>query len=154
MHKTLAIIGAILAVMMFSIFGYEQILYGNSGLELWAIAALGMVFVIGILGVVLSVIGLVINRTVKATSVIFGIILLAIGLFASFYRVIHDVGQPPEAVIPQMVYPYQSVGITLLAAGIIFIALGFLYPQKETQKMKEHASLLCLRTRRDNEKAR
>jgi glucan phosphoethanolaminetransferase (alkaline phosphatase superfamily) len=93
-----------------------------------------MIFVIGIFGVVLSAIGLVINRRAKTTCIVFGVILLAIGLFASFYRIIHDVGQPPEAVIPKMVYPYQSVGIILLAAGIIFIALGFLYPQKETQK--------------------
>jgi hypothetical protein len=131
LHKALAIIGAILAVMMFSVFGYEQILYGNSGLELWAIAALGMVFFIGIFGVVLSVIGLVINRSVRIRWIIFGIIVSAAGLFASFYRIIHRVGQPPAVVIPQIVYPYQSVGIILLAAGVILIALNFLYSPRK-----------------------
>jgi vacuolar-type H+-ATPase subunit I/STV1 len=60
---------------------------------------------------------------------IFGIFLLAIGLFASFYRVILTVGQPPEAVIPQIVYPFESVGIILLVAGAIFIVLGLLHPR-------------------------
>jgi len=127
LHKSLAIIGAILAAIMFSVFGYEQILYSNSGQELWTIAALGMVFVIGIFGVVLSIIGLVINRSVKIRWIIFGVTISAIGLFASFYRVVKRVGQPPAVVIPQVVYPYQSAGIILLAAGIIFIALSFFY---------------------------
>jgi vacuolar-type H+-ATPase subunit I/STV1 len=59
---------------------------------------------------------------------IFGIFLLATGLFASFYRVIHTVGQPPEAVIQQIVYPFESVGIVLLVAGAILIVLGLLHP--------------------------
>jgi vacuolar-type H+-ATPase subunit I/STV1 len=82
----------------------------------------------GIFGVLLATVGLVIKRTVGTASVIFGTVLLAIGLFASFYHVIHTVGQPPEAVILQIVYPFESVGIILLAAGVIFIALGLLHP--------------------------
>jgi hypothetical protein len=127
LHKALAITGAILAVMMYSTFECVQIFYGNGGLEL-AYAALGTIFFMGIFGVLLSTIGLVLNRTVSATSIIFGTVLLAMGLFASFYRVIHTFGQPPEAVILQIVYPFESVGIILLAAGVIFIALGLLHP--------------------------
>jgi hypothetical protein len=128
LHKALAIIGAVLAVMMFSTFGCVQIFYGNGGLELWAYAALGTIFFMGIFGVLLATIGLVIRRTVGTTSMVFGTVLLPIGLFASFYQVIHKVGQPPEAVIPQIVYPFESVGIILLVAGVVFIALGLLHP--------------------------
>jgi len=64
--------------------------------------------------------------------VIFGIILLAIGLFASFYQVTQLVGQPPFLVEYQVVTPYQSVGIVLDVAGIIFLALGLLYLSRKT----------------------
>jgi Ca2+/Na+ antiporter len=64
--------------------------------------------------------------------VIFGIILLAMGLFASFYQVDQLVGQPPMVVEYQIVTPYQNVGIILLVAGIILIPIGFLYPQRKT----------------------
>ena len=65
-----------------------------------------------------------------------GVALFAIGLFASFYKVTHDVGQPPAAVIPQIVYPYQSVGIILLVAGIVLIASGFLFQSQRVQQQK------------------
>lgn len=64
--------------------------------------------------------------------VIFGIILLAIGLFASFYQVTQRVGQPPMLVEYQIVTPYQNVGIISLVAGTILIATGFLYPPRKT----------------------
>ncbi len=64
--------------------------------------------------------------------VILGIILLAIGLFASFYQVTLYVGQPPARVLTQIVTPYQNVGIVLDVAGIIFLALGLLYPPRKT----------------------
>jgi MFS superfamily sulfate permease-like transporter len=121
------ITGAVLAVMMFSTFECVQIFYGNAGLEL-VYAVLGTIFFMGIFGVLLAAVGLVIKRTVSTASMIFGTVLLAIGLFASFYHVIHTVGQPPEAVILQIVYPFENVGIILLAAGVIFIALGLLHP--------------------------
>ena len=60
--------------------------------------------------------------------VIFGIILLIIGLVASFYLEQHYVSH----VGYQTVTPYQSVGIILAVAGIVFIALGFLYPSRKT----------------------
>jgi hypothetical protein len=62
---------------------------------------------------------------------VFGIILLAIGLFASFYEVTHRVGLPPAAVVSQIVAPYQGEGIVLLAAGIILIASGFFYSPRK-----------------------
>ena len=62
--------------------------------------------------------------------VIFGIILLAIGLVASFYQVTRHIGKPPEAVTLQIVYPYQVEGIILLVAGIVLIALGFFYSRR------------------------
>jgi vacuolar-type H+-ATPase subunit I/STV1 len=64
--------------------------------------------------------------------VIFGIILLAIGLFASFYQVTQRVGQPPMLVEDQIITPYQNIGIISLVAGIILIATGFLYPPRKT----------------------
>jgi len=60
---------------------------------------------------------------------LFGIILLIIGLIASFYQERHYVSH----VGYQTVTPYQSVGIILVVAGIIFIALGFFYPSQKTQ---------------------
>jgi vacuolar-type H+-ATPase subunit I/STV1 len=67
--------------------------------------------------------------------VIVGVVLLVIGLFASFYKVTHTVGQAPAAVIPQISYPYQIVGVILLVAGIIFSALGLILRQKAKQKI-------------------
>ena len=52
--------------------------------------------------------------------IVFGIILLIIGLFASFYETdYYD-------------YPYQTLGIILSIAGIIIVVLGFLYPSRRT----------------------
>ena len=51
---------------------------------------------------------------------IFGAILLIIGLVASFYKETHDVGD-------QVVTPYQIVGIILVVAALVLIAFGLLY---------------------------
>jgi drug/metabolite transporter (DMT)-like permease len=57
--------------------------------------------------------------------IIFGIILLAIGLVASFYsQMDHFYGR--------MTYPYQGIGIVLDIGGIVFTALGFLYSPRKT----------------------
>lgn len=55
--------------------------------------------------------------------VVFGIILLIIGLVASFYS---------HTDLPgvRAIYPYQGIGIVLAVAGIVFVALGFLYPSR------------------------
>jgi vacuolar-type H+-ATPase subunit I/STV1 len=58
--------------------------------------------------------------------IIFGIILLAIGLVASFYS------QTEYPSGGRMTYPYQSIGILLDVAGIVFVALGFLYSPRKT----------------------
>ncbi|MCJ7633128.1 hypothetical protein MUP77_12145 [Candidatus Bathyarchaeota archaeon] len=60
--------------------------------------------------------------------IVFGIILLAIGLFASFYQVTHYV----QHVGYETVTPYQSIGIVLDVAGMVFMALGFLYSPRNT----------------------
>jgi hypothetical protein len=61
--------------------------------------------------------------------IIFGIILLVIGLVASFYS---KTEFPSGGYIFRLTYPYQSIGILLDVAGIVFIALGFLYPSHRT----------------------
>jgi uncharacterized membrane protein len=68
--------------------------------------------------------------------ILIGIILLAIGLVTSYYPVMQLVGHAPALVEWQTVYPYRNVGIVLLVAGIIFVALGFLYPTQKTQTQK------------------
>jgi len=59
---------------------------------------------------------------------LFGIILLVVGLVASFYQEQHYVYH----VGYQTVTPYQTVGIILAVAGIAFVALGFFYPMQRT----------------------
>ena len=65
--------------------------------------------------------------------VLFGIILLAIGLFACFYSVTEEAG----TYYATTTYPYQSpVGIILTVAGIVLTALGLLYSPKRTDQIK------------------
>jgi drug/metabolite transporter (DMT)-like permease len=61
--------------------------------------------------------------------IVFGIALLIIGLVASFYQ-----EQVTSSSYPykETVTPYQSVGILLDVAGIVFVALGLLYPTRKT----------------------
>jgi uncharacterized membrane protein HdeD (DUF308 family) len=54
--------------------------------------------------------------------IVFGIVLLIIGLVASFYK---DPYYYKD-------YPYQTIGIVLVIAGILFVALGFLYSPRKT----------------------
>jgi hypothetical protein len=74
---------------------------------------------------------------------LFGAILLLIGLVASFYAQVRMESvwkfdtQPPnyghfEVEETSRSYPYQGIGIILVAAGIVFIALGFFYPSQRT----------------------
>jgi len=59
---------------------------------------------------------------------IFGIILLLIGLGASFYY-------ESKSILGfeyMRTYPYQSIGMVLVLLGGVFVALGFFYsPRKE-----------------------
>jgi hypothetical protein len=57
-----------------------------------------------------------------------GIVLLVIGLAASFYYESKTI----FGIEYMRTYPYQNVGIALIVAGVILIAGGFLYqPQRE-----------------------
>jgi len=62
--------------------------------------------------------------------IIFGIILLVIGLAAYLYgyRLYSDGSGP-------MVYPYQNIGILLTVAGIVIMVLGFLYSPRKTNNL-------------------
>jgi drug/metabolite transporter (DMT)-like permease len=51
-----------------------------------------------------------------------GIILLIIGVALSLYE---DLGTNGEAM--QTTYPYQIIGIILVAAGLVLMVLGFFY---------------------------
>jgi hypothetical protein len=62
----------------------------------------------------------------------FGIILLIIGLIASVYPVTKTSGDSAYNIPATYIYPYQTLGIILSIAGIIFVALGFLYPSHRT----------------------
>ena len=61
----------------------------------------------------------------------FGIILLIIGLVASFYQEQHYASGDGLSRI-ETVAPYRNVGIVLVVAGIVFIELGRLYPSHRT----------------------
>lgn len=56
---------------------------------------------------------------------LFGIILLLIGLVASFYA------EETPYYPPEKTYPYQGIGMVLVLAGIIFVAIGFFYSAKK-----------------------
>jgi drug/metabolite transporter (DMT)-like permease len=58
-----------------------------------------------------------------------GILFFVIGLVASFYS------NPSYPDFSRTEYPYQSIGVLLVVAGIVFIALGFLLPQRIMQKI-------------------
>jgi drug/metabolite transporter (DMT)-like permease len=58
-----------------------------------------------------------------------GIVILLIGLFASFYYESKTI----FGIEYQRLYPYQNLGYVLVLGGIICIALGAVYsPRKET----------------------
>lgn len=58
---------------------------------------------------------------------IFGVVLLAVGLIAYFYPAIDEWGDI-------YAYPYQNIGIILTIAGIVFAGLSFFVKAtRETQ---------------------
>lgn len=61
--------------------------------------------------------------------IIFGIILLVLGLVASSY---HELTPAPGSYCMLMAYPYLIIGLVLSLAGLVFIALGFLYSPRKT----------------------
>ena len=54
-----------------------------------------------------------------------GLILFVVGLIAYFYYYVEKYSVTQK-------YPYQNLGIVLVLAGIVFLALGFLYPSHKT----------------------
>ena len=66
---------------------------------------------------------------------IFGIILLLIGLVASFYVDVKTLSDPFYGYEWEIsrTYPYQNVGIVLVLAGIVFIGIGFFYPPRKRE---------------------
>jgi uncharacterized membrane protein len=62
--------------------------------------------------------------------IVFGIILLIIGLVASFYSEQYISSSYPYQKLSYQ--PYQIIGILLDVAGIVFVALGLLYPTRKT----------------------
>jgi uncharacterized membrane protein HdeD (DUF308 family) len=64
--------------------------------------------------------------------IVFGIILLIIGLIASFYPITKTSGDAAYNIPATYTYPYQTLGIILTISGIIFVALGLLYPSHRT----------------------
>lgn len=73
----------------------------------------------------------------KMGLIIFGMILLAIGLFASFYQVTRNVVVGDVLDGEETITPLRNVGIVLIIAGIIFLALGFLYLSRKTLLPRE-----------------
>jgi len=74
---------------------------------------------------------------IKHTGLLlFGIILLVIGLFACFYSVTEEAG----TYYATTTYPYQSpVGIILTVAGIVLTALGLFFSPRRTEQIKQNA---------------
>ena len=62
-----------------------------------------------------------------------GILLLLIGLVASFYKETHYVSNVGE----QPFTPYQSIGIVFVLVGILFIVLGFFYPLSGARETRQ-----------------
>jgi uncharacterized membrane protein len=62
-----------------------------------------------------------------------GILLLFVGLVASFYEETHDVSPVGE----QSFIPYQSIGIVLVLVGMLFILLGFFYPLSGARETRQ-----------------
>jgi vacuolar-type H+-ATPase subunit I/STV1 len=65
-------------------------------------------------------------------SLIFGAVLLLIGLVASFYESRQYVYG--ETYISHG-YPYQTVGIILILVGIVFVGLGLFYSPRKTNDL-------------------
>ncbi len=69
--------------------------------------------------------------------VLLGIILLVIGLVAAFYEKRELISQEyPSEGTYSAGYPYQNLGIVLTVIGIVFIAVGFIYPPKKAEPAK------------------
>jgi hypothetical protein len=67
-------------------------------------------------------------------SLIFGAVLLLIGLVASFYESRQYVY---GGTYISHGYPYQTVGIILILVGIVFVGLGLFYESRKTTNLPQ-----------------
>ena len=75
--------------------------------------------------------------------VLIGIILLVIGLAASFYCVKLYVAGLPHFVYPYyFAYPYQTIGIILTISGLVFVALGVSTHQERQSRQNRMRELI------------
>ena len=70
------------------------------------------------------------KATKNLGSLIFGIILLLIGLAVSFYN--SGAGYYGGGNYYHSFYPYQTVGIILILVGVVFVGLGLFYSPRKT----------------------
>ena len=65
-------------------------------------------------------------------SLIFGAVLLLIGLVASSYESRYYFS---DGSYLSHGYPYQTIGIVLIVAGLIFVGLGLFYSPRKTNTL-------------------
>jgi vacuolar-type H+-ATPase subunit I/STV1 len=65
-------------------------------------------------------------------SLMFGAVLLLIGLVASFYESRYYYS---DGSYTSHGYPYQTVGIILILVGIVFVGLGLFYSPRKTNDL-------------------
>jgi hypothetical protein len=69
---------------------------------------------------------------------VFGTILLGIGIGACLYPHYTLYGHATQyTYFGTITYPYQVFGTFIVVAGIVFIALGFLYPSRKRQPVNQ-----------------
>lgn len=70
-------------------------------------------------------------RSEAKGAIIFGIVLLVVGLVAYSYQMMYH-SSYLGADIPSGHYPYQTAGIILIVVGAVFVGLGLFYPSPKT----------------------
>ena len=78
----------------------------------------------------------------KVIALIFGIVLLIVGLVAASYSIVLVPGYD-STVATVYSYPYQTVGIVLIIAGVIFAGLGLFYSPQKTNNLPPRAMTNC-----------
>ena len=68
---------------------------------------------------------------------IFGVILLTVGVGVSFIHVTTVIGSCEFAHVVDKGYPYQGIGSIMVVAGIIFGALAFVLPLPRTPRPQQ-----------------
>jgi hypothetical protein len=69
-------------------------------------------------------------------SLIFGAVLMSIGLVAYFYETgSYSYSSYTPNLWLSSGYPYQTLGIILIVAGIVFVGLGLFYSPRKTNNL-------------------